>query len=598
MEINYIIKRLPETPPEGLVEWAEETRADEFGLPFCSWKSERVRIGPDLDELMYYQSTKGRSVWVADCRCGACYEDFYTAKVPGEEAILLTVGEDGSYYTAELDGNLDPECTEIQHEGDEFYCPFCGSKVELIHRKALRGGRKQQIMVATVQVVEGYLAIFYWMVWRTIDEWGVSTYGADPKDCYVLDEKGVLVKFTHMRHGFYGGLTKLRKWEHREKVKDGCDDIYSDWRSIQNKKVGVFLHPQMPSLVGTTGEKTGLREFLDADGWPIIDYLKLWRHARGVENLCKTGQVALVRDIVRTAWRMSYDVKAEADKYIDRKKQKPHEMLGISRADYRLLRNGKMEITITRLEQWRRYTRYSGQQTFVEFLASADRFGTGFVNALDIMQEHPGTDLPKLERYMEKQKMDPWQIYLLRDTRKALRKLYGGRVLTAEELWPKNLHRMHEETTQLLAQMAKEKQTKKLQKGFDQILSNYGHLQWNDGDLCVVLPKSNNDLIREGNVLRHCVGMYGNDHIAGDSVIFFIRHYRRPERPYYTLAISMTRGAMESQLHGYGNEKHGPNKEYSHSIPAKVRKFCDRWENEILQPWYRAQEQKAMEVSA
>lgn len=113
------------------------------------------------------------------------------------------------------------------------------------------------------------------------------------------------------------------------------------------------------------------------------------------------------------------------------------------------------------------------------------------------------------------------------------------------------------------------------------------HLQWSDGDLRILLPQTNDDLVREGSVLRHCVGTYGNGHIEGRSVIFFVRKHRRPERCYYTLDICFTAGIPnEVQLHGYGNERHGVNKEYSHKIPYKVRQFVDRWKAEVLIPWY------------
>ena len=79
--------------------------------------------------------------------------------------------------------------------------------------------------------------------------------------------------------------------------------------------------------------------------------------------------------------------------------------------------------------------------------------------------------------------------------------------------------------------------------------------------------------------------------------IFFIRHYRRPERPYYTLDIDMTGRPVEKQLHGYGNERHGQYKQYTHSIPKKVRDFCDRWKNEVLIPWY-VEQQKKQEVKS
>ena len=47
------------------------------------------------------------------------------------------------------------------------------------------------------------------------------------------------------------------------------------------------------------------------------------------------------------------------------------------------------------------------------------------------------------------------------------------------------------------------------------------------------------------------------------------------------------------QLHGYGNERHGRNKEHRHSIPKKVLDFCDRWEREVLMPWYWDKQKKA-----
>lgn len=55
--------------------------------------------------------------------------------------------------------------------------------------------------------------------------------------------------------------------------------------------------------------------------------------------------------------------------------------------------------------------------------------------------------------------------------------------------------------------------------------------------------------------------------------------------------------SLEKQLHGYGNERHGQYKQYTHSIPQKVRNFCDRWKNEVLIPWY-VEQQKKQEVKS
>ena len=47
------------------------------------------------------------------------------------------------------------------------------------------------------------------------------------------------------------------------------------------------------------------------------------------------------------------------------------------------------------------------------------------------------------------------------------------------------------------------------------------------------------------------------------------------------------------QLHGYGNERHGEKKEHKHTIPHEVLEFCDRWEREVLLPWWKEKRQAA-----
>lgn len=43
---------------------------------------------------------------------------------------------------------------------------------------------------------------------------------------------------------------------------------------------------------------------------------------------------------------------------------------------------------------------------------------------------------------------------------------------------------------------------------------------------------------------------------------------------------------------------HGDHKQFKHTIPQKVRDFCDRWERDVLTPWFadwrNSQKAKAM----
>ena len=601
MEKEMMAKWLPEKPPEGLLDWAvKKYGEEELGGEFCIFTSERVTIESPLQQLMGPDDDRPkRTEWAAVCTCTACKEDFITQKEPGEYAIRLFVGEDGSYYTVEPGTEVDPYMgIEINREGDDFYCPLCGSKVELIHTRKLNGGRTKRILVISVENVQGYTALIYWMIERYIEDTGIDHYEAVPEEAYVLTEHGGLVRYSHVhRHGAFLGAnrTYLRHWKQMSGNDDVIDKVYPDWRSINNKKCGADIWPNVPDLEGSSGEKTALDMFIKVGGWPPVTYLKLWRRRPAIENLCRQGQAALVASICSEAYRYSYDPVREAEKCLDLTKKKPHEILGVSREEFRWLRKHDLEVTIQSLQQWQRYRKLGGKLRMDQFMEMSG--STGIVNmrsALELMEQH-GDDLDKLKRYLCKSGSGLRDAGVLLDTRAALLKLYN-RPLTSEELWPRHLHEAHDRAHRMLIEQQCKKEAQKLLEGFTKIIENYGQLEWTDGNLSVILPRNNGELVREGKVLRHCVGSYGNAHVGGSSVIFFIRHYRRPERPYYTLAINMQGKPHRNQLHGYGNERHGKNKEYTHTIPQKVRDFCDRWENEVLLAWYAEQQKQNMEA--
>ena len=207
--------------------------------------------------------------------------------------------------------------------------------------------------------------------------------------------------------------------------------------------------------------------------------------------------------------------------------------------------------------------------------------------------EKYGGSFAKYEGYFQKQEIPIRELQLLADTRRFAQELHPRQKLTEEELWPRQLRETHDRLSAARVLQLDEGKFQRIQAGFDAVLEKYGELQWTDGELEILLPKSNQELVREGQVLRHCVGTYGESHAKGEKIILFVRHHRRPERCYYTLNISFAGDRpREVQLHGYGNEHDGPQKQYAHKIPAKVRAFVDRWEQEILIPWFVSQKKE------
>lgn len=605
MEKDQIRKRLPEKPPEGLIRWAMDELRGDLGGEWLVFRGHRVPVMPSLGEIMETNSmAPRRNVWAAECTCTACHSFFYTQKIPGANAIRMAYGEDGSPYPMEPGEPFQEwamEGIEDAFEGEMLLCPECWQEVELIHASKLKGGRTKRVQVQTLADVDGYGAVIYWMVCRRVDEDGVAYTWADPMDAYVLDERGRLTRYSHVVRGTWGDYRNRSGWEQSSRCEDKWDALYRDWGSIMNRKRGTALYPVLPELGGTTAEKTGITEFAQAGAGALVTYLKFWRKHRNIENLLKAGQTPLVIEIFRQASNYCYDLEREMERYVDLSQRKPHKMLGITRQELRLLRQNGRELRTQELDDWKKYRGIGGRMALQAFLELRPEFGRAGANtALQLMEQAPGTDLDTLARYMGKQRLPLRDLHLLLDSRNMAARQQEG-PLSEEQLWPRNLMAAHERLVRIQQERREREDDRKRaeQDGkFRAIREKYGPLLWTDGELCMVLPGSAEELHREGEVLRHCVGGYADRHLSGSDTIFFVRKYRRPERSYYTLDIKMNGGRpTEVQLHGYGNERHGKFKEHTHGIPKKVRSFVDRWEREILQPWW-AEEQKKKENTA
>ena len=280
-------------------------------------------------------------------------------------------------------------------------------------------------------------------------------------------------------------------------------------------------------------------------------------------------------------------------RWIDWNEVKPGRMLGMSKAEVRALA-GRWDWQTA--DAWAVYRCWQGGCTAEEFDRCRAELGPEGLQVLVGMIED-GHEVPLLKavRYIKKQEErrggDLAQTFL--DYREML-----DADAPAEELWPKDLVAAHDR----LAQIHGDRDARQYTEAMRQLAQELAALAWSDGEICIRAAATPGELKEEGRVLKHCVGTYCGKHAARTDVIFFVRHARRPERSWYTLDINMTgRIPKEVQVHGYRNEWYG--KAGHGKIPQKVRDFCDRWEREVLAPWYaqrqeRKNKQKRRKTSA
>ena len=610
MDIERIRLALPMEPRAGLLMDMLYNNIDELGGDCVVYHRESITVYTEqITELMTphdreeIERSKHKR-WGAMCTCSACNEDFVAGyvsyKQAGMRGIRLAQGDDGALY----DGYRDDSSRDHDGfakveiaDGEVFDCPLCCSPVELIHTSSLRHGRTYQLQVASLENVEGYTAVVYWMVSRQIDESGVWHNGIYPREAIVIDDNGKLVRFSAIDRAM-GRDVNHHAWVHRKTLNDPSQAMYYDWASNGSNKVGSVCWDNIPDMAGT-GEKTGIAEYFGVKGTSPMVYLLTWRKHKNIENLMKAGWGNAVDDainvrIMKTRYSSRYKWNKPCDiPWVNWKEVKPNRMLGMDKREFATATtwvwNNQEALA------WTDY-RHAFGGTVEQFRKCYLELGVDAVEMISkrAMQGERGWDIDKVMRYLQKQKMSKKQaLEYLRDVRRMATDMAAGRELTDEQLWPHDLVAMHDRLDE--QRKAAEDAATRLRyaDGFRAVVDKYSALEWTDGNLCIRLPRSNGELIDEGAVLRHCVGGYGKSHISGRDTIFFVRHYRRPERSYYTLDINMTARPKEVQLHGYGNERHGECKQHVHRIPKAVRDFCDRWKREVLLPWYEDQQRKA-----
>ena len=103
----------------------------------------------------------------------------------------------------------------------------------------------------------------------------------------------------------------------------------------------------------------------------------------------------------------------------------------------------------------------------------------------------------------------------------------------------------------------KKQEKAKLYSSFKNIAFKYVSLEREkEENFIVIIAKSPKDLIREGNILDHCVGSmnYEQKFIKEESLIFFVRNKNNATKPFVTLEYSLSKHKV-LQCYGYKDSR-------------------------------------------
>lgn len=120
------------------------------------------------------------------------------------------------------------------------------------------------------------------------------------------------------------------------------------------------------------------------------------------------------------------------------------------------------------------------------------------------------------------------------------------------------------------------KERKELYAKFALIAEKYLPLQREQKDaFIVVIARSPQDLIREGNILHHCVGQmnYDQKFVREESLIFFVRNIAEPDTPFVTVEYSLRNKKV---LQCYGEHDTRPDDNVLNFVNKKWLPFANR----------------------
>lgn len=547
MEYKDII---PETPAEELYAFMRD-ECDFFQENIITFKAIGHR---EAEEDQFREEFGGdfrenRKKRPARCWCSGCERiflaEYISSKVCGGRGIPAGIRMVDAYVAGQED-------TE---DGQSIICPCCGEAGVLHGASYMRMGHTEQHFLARAYTAQGCVIFVDYMAEQTIHQ-ERKEIRVEPFEAFVVDGKKV-VKLRHWQR-YMMGWFRLNDWETNKRFQDtmGCPWFYTR---------------NLPDLEGTSLENAKLWEYMaqtyKKDRFYPIAYARTYLKHPAVENLITSGMGYLVGDGIYRE-RIEGSQATQKLGWINWKEKRPSKMLGLTREEMRMAGKGKWDIQ--RLEAYQAVRHKLKLEEAVEAMKVLEPY---HLKELGKDEAWAGASIMKAVRYLKKTKCS---LTTLKDYWTMARR-QGLDLENPVVRWPRDLRTAHDRAQEAQRYATTEEE----RQAFARMTARCRGLNWTNGEICIRVAESPEELVQEGKTLHHCVGGYSKNHARGN-IILFIRHARRPERSWFTLNVDVVTKTI-IQNHGYRNE-HVPGKPQL-KIPEQVQQFVEEWQRKVLMPW-------------
>lgn len=259
------------------------------------------------------------------------------------------------------------------------------------------------------------------------------------------------------------------------------------------------------------------------NAWFVDRYFNKYRRMPFIEQMLKVGFYKMTQQVLE---KNNMEELTCGRSILD--------SLGISKIQYNMLRRLK-DPSLRDME----ILKYKPDLSWNDFtiLRHIQDYGTYrmYRKFVDFMQY---TTLHKLTRYMQDQKINYYKDYF--DYAEWTEEM-GYDMHNGFNLFPKDFWKAHDARSDEYIK-SKNKREREAAKRFNRLLRKMKNetadveaMNLKASGMFIRLPRKIEELKTEGEALHHCVGIYSERVRKGETMIFFIRQFSDPERPFFTL---------------------------------------------------------------
>ncbi|KEO84778.1 PcfJ domain-containing protein [Tumebacillus flagellatus] len=369
-----------------------------------------------------------------------------------------------------------------------------------------------------------------------------------------------LYLFEPSENGVKGRSKQLRLSE-RENRWDEAANIQSELSTRMNGLQHVYLGMESvyEAVKGTPFQYSMWKVYLD-ESWDLVRFFDLAAKYPCVEYLTKLGYRSFVD--AKLTGGYTYNSINWNEKSIDR-------VLRLSKAELKRFRAEGVRLTPQFLRSYQMCRKHGVSATFEQVEKMQDLIDPHNSDELKLLLRYsPYAKVGKyLIKQMEKRKQYRYFNWVMRDWRDYINEcLELGLDLRDEQiLYPRDLHAAHQRTSTQVKVKRDEAQQALFAKRFDELKKFIFRRKG-----LILRPVQNVDeLINEGETLRHCVGGYSARYAKGETDLFVVRKVNAPDTPFYTMEVC---GGRLSQCRGHSNR----------DMTEEVKDFVDAFVAEKL----------------